>query len=634
MGKKNDKNRGFIEEERFINPYHFSPLGEIHRKPVEAWEDPKDSHTGVIHCSLTTRTPLIIPDKGIPSASNHDHKEYPFMKIDDTYMIPASSLRGPIRSMYEAMTDSCFSTIQNNQLITNRTKTPYVPGLVYKNGDTYELFPAERYLIVMEGKVYRWIDPKGANLFNRDSVELHHGSKVYFRKSNNGHKKLYYVQEYEISTEGSSCPDGYNEGYLYCGESFSRKHFESIFHLKDGGPLEIESEKVKSAIDHLGIIKDLYNDPAINLNQKKGHQGYRHIKSLAPRDGEFFPIWYLESNGQLYFSLAQVGRMVYNTTMNEVIKDFDACQSRNAVCPACALFGMKNAEEGNGVGSHIRFYDARLVAGKNASEEINELATPKPSYLPFYLKGEGYKSLSGYDGKNVEIAGRKQYFHHQPKENVYKNTGLLNERNAKMEMIQNALFSFDVYFDCITKEQLDDLIWMLCLGENNAESARFLKIGHGKPFGFGSVKIMIDGIEERNLQEGYQVTRYAGETLSRLIQDIFNHRQIEQQATLKHLKRFIDFGGAGEKEDVPVRYPYAIQPENPRNYKENSYASHQWFSYNFKMGSKNSNTRTLPSLDQQDISLPAYKPKLVDKSNKNERNNNHRIDNIQRGKKK
>jgi hypothetical protein len=53
-------------------------------------------------------------------------------------------------------------------------------------------------------------------------------------------------------------------------------------------------------------------------------------------------------------------------------------------------------------------------------------------------------------------------------------------------------FSFDVYFDQITSKQLKELIWVITLGENQSDSNLQHKLGHAKPLGYGSVKLIID----------------------------------------------------------------------------------------------------------------------------------------------
>ena len=54
-------------------------------------------------------------------------------------------------------------------------------------------------------------------------------------------------------------------------------------------------------------------------------------------------------------------------------------------------------------------------------------------------------------------------------------------------------FKGSVYFDRITRAQLEELAFVLTLGENTPASPRLHKIGHGKPVGYGSCKITLTG---------------------------------------------------------------------------------------------------------------------------------------------
>jgi len=55
-------------------------------------------------------------------------------------------------------------------------------------------------------------------------------------------------------------------------------------------------------------------------------------------------------------------------------------------------------------------------------------------------------------------------------------------------------FKFNVFFERVTKDELDKLIAVLRLGGTGYHS-----IGHGKPFGMGSAKIEVDNVKVRSL---------------------------------------------------------------------------------------------------------------------------------------
>lgn len=108
---------------RFLNPYNFvrplpapqnlSPLSEVTADLHLLWRcppPPHDRYTGLsgrITCKMTAKTPVFVSDSEIVSEQN-GHKTYRFFNVNGDDMIPASSLRGPIRSVFEAATNSTF----------------------------------------------------------------------------------------------------------------------------------------------------------------------------------------------------------------------------------------------------------------------------------------------------------------------------------------------------------------------------------------------------------------------------------------------------------------------------------------------------------------------------------------------
>jgi hypothetical protein len=109
---------------------------------------------------------------------------------------------------------------------------------------------------------------------------------------------------------------------------------------------------------------------------------------------------------------------------------------------------------------------------------------------------------------------------------------------------EKAVFDFEVYFNDITKEQLNQLYTALCYGENTADGVLCHKIGHGKPIGFGSVKINVEKIIVRkfsvnNGTESYDIDH---EWLSKVV-PIILPPEVEIAADFNHIK--------GKKIDYP-----------------------------------------------------------------------------------
>ena len=119
----------------FVNPYNFVPFASVqpNRKKIEEWTG---DLTGEVECELAIQTPLAIPDSALKEEDERSpkHFRYPFMRRnpqdDNTAFIPGSELRGMIRSVYEAATDSCMGILEDSRLTGRNTEFARECGLI------------------------------------------------------------------------------------------------------------------------------------------------------------------------------------------------------------------------------------------------------------------------------------------------------------------------------------------------------------------------------------------------------------------------------------------------------------------------------------------------------------------------
>ena len=260
------------------------------------------------------------------------------------------------------------------------------------------------------------------------------------------------------------------------------------------------------------------------------------------------------------------------------------------------MFGMVGKEgEGSGsFGSRIRFTDAKWTGGqiKTKYETLRELGTPRTSYLPFYGKNPDREGgvINHYDSLNGGIAGRKYYWHSIP----MNYTGDPGKQTATMEILQEGEFSFRIYYDELTEIQRNELLWVLCLGDNDKMGKACHKIGHGKPLGFGSVKITLEEMRERIFKDGtYREDITEEKEFSDLIGEVYMRRNDE-------LDMILDFTAI--QGGPPVEYPSVVS--HGRAVRPNDAAAHHWFSENYKFGREKAQYY-LPKIKRgKDMSLP------------------------------
>ena len=654
-------------EATFVNPYSFVPI-DYKKKPIKDIQELKNGEeliTGVIQCSLRTKTPIAILDtasketeyieksKKDGKLSKEEHYKYPFMKNPSgEYMIPASSIRGMVRNVYETLTDSCYSTLKGNAILTTRSKDAFQPGLLVLEEGAWKLYSATRYMLKV--KSY----PGNKNTLNREVwdeekcptykvedktktekyIEVHNGEigeKIYSGqkvwmlplKDGRGEDVFYIKAGYKenkincakvaarIKGYNKTKPNGFQLGYLVIGEPIFNKHHESVFCIKK----ELQGKNLGKAMEGLEQTIKIYNDSAINRNLKEGKDWYVAYSRMK-KEG-CIPIWYkeIEQTNEVYLSMAAMGRMAYQNTMTDLVKQKKPCVTRQKMCDACRLFGMAGKDEA--VGSRIRFTDAVYSSSECNKPQIltlAELGSPRTSYMPFYAdvneKNFGGKKKPGYDD-GIGIKGRKFYWHS-------KNWKQLNDkirkdkRNATVEILEtaeNEAFTFKIYFEKITNEELQKLLFSLNLWENNKNGSMCHKIGHGKPLGLGSIKITVDDICKRTFSEenGYEMKSLMKES-EQEGKDYFEMNQVpflveeSSDKTLQSLLKILDFNNAME-----VRYPY-IEIGKGIQGKENDFASHQWFRENLSAGMKwhEHELQYLPEILNENQKLKAYKAVL------------------------
>lgn len=108
----------------FHNPYNFVPapprntsdpdLGD--QCPVDQDAFMLDRYSGWIRVRMTAKTPLLVPDTERAQESANGHKTFPLrVDADGKPLIPASSVRGMLRSAYEAVTNSRLGRFSRDQ---------------------------------------------------------------------------------------------------------------------------------------------------------------------------------------------------------------------------------------------------------------------------------------------------------------------------------------------------------------------------------------------------------------------------------------------------------------------------------------------------------------------------------------
>lgn len=623
----------------FVNPYNFVTIDFNEKETISCQKmlDNKTLHTGFINCSLYTKTPIAIPDTENITQDEQEHKTYTFMKKPNgQYIIPGSSIRGTLRNVFETATDSCFSTMRENTKLNARSKEFAKPGLLMFENGQWKLYEAKRYMLkvkqdnkksqfntdvwdIKKCPVYTvHEDSNHCKYILYEDKKIYSGSLVHFKKllSHNQEvtyqKKLLNDRILHCGVVASKITFDENdlEGYLVIGEYNSSKHHENIFCKQNK---TIMGVNIELAIEGMEDTLKVYRNSSINKEYEETHYGYANYETM--KQNGCIPVWYIQTGRKFYLQFAAIGRKSFNTALNSLVKRKKPCTSREKLCEACRLFGMIGKEkESNGIVSRIRITDATFEKGTNQIKTLAELGGPRPSYTPFYANvypsnftlidknGRKKATVPEYDD-GIKIRGRKYYWHSKNFDEINRNIKK-TKRNSTMELLNNAVFHFQIYFDRITEEELKKLVWSVNFWENDKNGNMCHKIGHGKPIGLGSVKIVIEEIKERTFspENGYAIHDY-----------IINYDEKEPMTdsiTLQELKKICDFRNC-----MNVSYPYVELPENNKLSREeieednkNALANHKWFTENRSAGLQghNHNVQILPRIKEENQELNTY----------------------------
>jgi hypothetical protein len=468
-------------QERTINPYNFVPFGSEapdRHTPAEVYATGDDLLTGWIRVILTTQTELIVPDtarvrqeKLKNDKGEFTHNTYPFFTLPDAEgnwvpTIPGSELRGMLRSVYEAASNSCLPFLLNDKEVSQRTM-PYASfrnrGLLkYTPGEggtgTWSLYETEVYKIATSQ------DKVQSGTYEGKPC----GAQVKFDlKYNRTQKKEPAIDENGTMTGWLQFNVPVNPNGIYHVAILCPKE-QPLYTWKPG-----DDEPLRALRIAMGRYDVKGNQK--NPNEKCNKNLLAAVNRVA-KTGGMVPVWYFEvRRGQeklFYISNSSIGRVAQRRKWQDIMGEHSPCPREGKLCPACLLFGTT---ADGGMKGRVRVTDAvplKEITLTDASyHTLQIMGEPRPSAFEFYMarptRDATYWNFDYYgvprpgvqmDTEYRDLAqttprGRKMYWHGKPVRDAAK-----GKLNATMQAVPTRTsFEFYVYFDAVTELQLDDL---------------------------------------------------------------------------------------------------------------------------------------------------------------------------------
>lgn len=398
-------------EYKFLNPYNFVRFVE----PACTWEGntpeekllgrmtppPHDRMLGLngeIKCRITAETPLFVSDShGVKTKGSH--RSYRFFEYDGKKAIPASSLRGMVRSVFEAVTNSCFSVFDGDRKLSYHAPVEeareLVPARVEKKkeggyrlrlltgttGYKPEGLDRNDKLYAAWVKLYkRTVDQRAnktakrnpnSSYGKRDTVELDfkeygHKTQCYALLEEMDHPerhfKFWNVKEVNKIKENLPAPGKgqiIEQGWLcITNQNIGNKHDERFFfraeNNRDAGVVENVPDSVIEDYNlllkdyrerHSDSVKSRKNPGQVDWNKSKPEPAFSRfiVSEEKLEDGDLVYARLGGSGENLeveYIVPISVPRVTYKKSISELLpEDFHPCREIDKLCPACRLFG-------------------------------------------------------------------------------------------------------------------------------------------------------------------------------------------------------------------------------------------------------------------------------------------------------
>lgn len=518
-------------------PYNFVPMNEqvlsVNEDDIPAFNTYK-GYDGFIDLDITAKSPIYIRRNLSPAELEREEQVGTDMKdpkvqnfkdslsgfnrpLGNEYRIPGSSLRGMIRTLYEVVTYSKMTMLDDHKLyyrsfadsstelrdqysskMNGTVDGAYKPkasaGYLRKNGNKYQILEAASYHRVEESMVLgkglitckMRTGDQGHYRINKEYVDFI--KKTPFIEVNyiaDPEKPyphsvdMYYSKVTDITSATNPIPAGYSRGFLvFSGwipgpQARLGKHMHWVVSETTGTSYSVPEN----------LIRDFDKD--------YNREGPDLLKLARKGD---VPCFYVLEGGQVKaFGHTGLFRMVYNNSIGDLRPPE---HKKTEMDMTEAVFGRivdKKARMGR-----LYFEDAICTDPKETpvSRYPKILSGPKASSFQLYLhqdkskisiKGKNTTGIKNYDSQGARLAGYKFYWHRDHR-SWFADPAEVEKHRSQYTKIHpldtGSKFRGRIRFVNLSKEELGALLFVLNLPEGCCH-----KLGMAKPLGLGSVRI-------------------------------------------------------------------------------------------------------------------------------------------------
>jgi CRISPR-associated protein (TIGR03986 family) len=478
QGQQQPQQRPLAVRGAFHNPYNFVPalprkvdhpeLGD--HKPIGHHVLHPDHYTGVIRVKMTIVTPLLVPDAANAADCPDEHKSFPVrLDTDGNPYIPPTSIKGMLRSAYEAVTNSRLAVFPGQEAVGGRDATGHGMRLAFRRPARVEVVPVRvetcdearlqfrilsRLWLKSAAKLPRYLQrpkPQERHRKGERIAALHYPDKSlpshgdHVRAQVDAKGRITSIVKFDKAT-----PNDGEEGWVLITEpNIGNKKYERVYIVAAGDRF------LTFQGDRANRIKWMWTELITNYQQTHEKDlEQRKKRGLSPSDylgdspGQ--TAWSRHVWDKSYLRLRE-GMLCYaRLDGNEIIGIYPVSISRdlfsvsplslldlslrpatklNQLSPADRVFGWVNQEGHGAYKGNVRIGPVTCITPKEQALEnfgtpglpLAILGAPKPQQARFYVaaspNGEAQangltKEEAGYSpGKGLR--GRKVYPHHK-----------------------------------------------------------------------------------------------------------------------------------------------------------------------------------------------------------------------------
>lgn len=502
-------------------PYNFAPLNKEVFYPSWAKDIShdipfRDGESGELELSITAHSPIFIANSK-KDREEESKKETRFCNIGGKFFIPATSIKGTIRSVLEIISfsklrdfdDSTYAVRDfskgENFYMEQMKKTTYC-GWLYKKDDDFfiqdcgipgrisqkeidKIYNMEFSKIFRAGEFdeqdkekkaakYKYSLLKGKNLENK-FTKKNSSRNIYIQDNSGEVGTIVFTGQPSARKEAKD------------GRKASGKIYEFIFFKKTGKEILVSQKMMKD-------FKFAYFDD--RKTEPKESVDWAYWKAKLEKAGKVPVFFQLDYDGELlHFGLAYMYKIIYKHSISAGILQ----NTKNSLDLTQAIFGYTDKDTKEALKGRVYFsHFPALGSPKELPLRDEILGTPRASYYPNYIKQSGGE-LKSYMNDGLEIAGRKRYPVRKggevsPTKQVKELQNSENVKSFFAPLDKGTKFSGKVKFHNLKKAEIGALISAITF--HNTKNT-FHNLGFAKPYGYGKCTIEITNLSQDEIRE-------------------------------------------------------------------------------------------------------------------------------------